>query len=218
VKTKWFIFLDSDDRYTKKAFAQMFDTIKNNEDVDLICSKNSWYLHGTFKRGIFANFFKKNTKLEQYIVNADYGYVWNKIYRTDFIVNNKIKFLSGNLSEDLYWSTLILDKKPKIAFCTHHTYFYTKGKKNVSFTLTAKKCEMYVDMLKHIIENTNNKLLSTWLYVNMLLWCSTKIKTDDEIKNIVSQLNKLVVDKSFNYKVSLWKKICYKHVKKYFSI
>jgi hypothetical protein len=197
----------------------MFNTIKNKNDIDMICSKNNWYRWGVFHRGIFANLFKKKTTLDQYIANADYGYLWNKIYRTNFFISNSISSLPGLIiSEDLYLTTLILDKKPNIAFCNHHTYFYAKSKNNMSASLTVKKCEMFVIMLKNIIDKTNNNRLIMWAYISMLLWCSIKIKTNNDIKNIVMQLNKLIKDKSIDYKLSLWKIICYNHVKKYFSI
>lgn len=201
VKTKWCCFCDADDIYSPNAFKQMIKAAK--PDTDIVVSKVVWYKKHTFFRGLYANFFNKRFTLEKYIHKCDYSYLWNKLYRYEFIkqVNPYFPDRVG-MWEDLFASIQLLQNKPKLAFCTKHTYTYVKGSAsgNISLNVKEKECKNFVVMYKWIVENIKNQELIDNYFVS----CEMILKYIRQYDYII-QLE--AIHKPVIKKMALWRKI-----------
>jgi hypothetical protein len=172
-----------------------------NCDTDIIVSKIIWYQKNTFIRSLFANLFNKKYTLQKYINKCDYGYIWNKLYRYEFIKQINPHFFERiRMLEDLFISVQLLDKNPKIALCTRHTYFYTKSKGSMSLGINNDDCNNFIKLYEWVSKNINNKELIT----NFYLTCKFTLKYIKK-SEYIEQLNKIGVPEL--KKLTWWRKI-----------
>lgn len=121
-------FIDSDDFIDKNFIETLYDTAKK-ENADIACA------------GIIRENDKKKTVLIEYpeynsatdikgkfkLVNSPkYNFVWNKIYRKSSLVENNIKFVSGMIYEDMWFTPDVLEKLGEIVVCPNTYYHYWK--------------------------------------------------------------------------------------------
>jgi len=61
-------------------------------------------------------------------------YPWDKVYRRDFLVNNKIEFLNYGIGEDVYFASMAKTKRARIKVIDYVGYTWTYNEASVSNT------------------------------------------------------------------------------------
>ncbi|MDR2829548.1 MAG: glycosyltransferase [Methanobrevibacter sp.] len=121
-KSKYVMFLDSDDTYNTYTCEYLYDAIEEN-DVDFA---DCW------SRSATVNNLKEYSKhtLQGYTChththnNVIYGGIWNKIYKKSFLDNYNIRFLDHGHAEDVYFSLLSYAKVNKWLEVKYVGYFH----------------------------------------------------------------------------------------------
>lgn len=139
--SKYIAFLDSDDFVDANFYEKLYLNIEK-ENADIACAsiirennKKKSYLID-YKQVVVA----LNTR-EQFML-ADcpkYNFVWNKLYRKDFITKNKLKFVPGMIYEDMWFTPDVLEAANSIVAVPDTYYHYWKHKN----TLIKGDCDKY---------------------------------------------------------------------------
>ena len=124
---KYIYFLDSDDLIISKYFLEFVEyAISNQLDV---CS--SQFCVNEKKINCFENSVMVDDTFEY--DNFHIGYVWNKLYRRKFLIDNSIVFDSQlSFGEDLVFNLLVLKFDIKIGIYGKTTYCYTINDSGIS--------------------------------------------------------------------------------------
>ena len=120
---KYIMFIDNDD-YIENNYIE--DYINNINDNDILIGG---YERVTESKVLFS-YVLRNTEWSKYIIVAP----WAKLYRTDFLRENDIKFLNYNIGEDVYFSIKAYSFNPKISFINNNGYKWYFNQKSVSNT------------------------------------------------------------------------------------
>lgn len=124
VDSKFFCFVDSDDilesnyvecMYTK-AVSDASDIVFSDYNIlnKGMVSKVNTYIHGG-----------PGDYIKAMLAHGMWGVVWNKMFRTEFVIKNEIYFLDGfNFWEDLYFCISSLSHAPLISHTRTSLYNY----------------------------------------------------------------------------------------------
>lgn len=139
--SKYIAFLDSDDFVDANFYEKLYLNIEK-ENADIACAsiirennKKKSYLID-YKQVVVA----LNTR-EQFML-ADcpkYNFVWNKLYRKDFINKNNLKFVPGMIYEDMWFTPDVLEAANSVVAVPDTYYHYWKHKN----TLIKGDCDKY---------------------------------------------------------------------------
>ena len=144
---QWITFVDSDDWIEADYYENIFDTIKDR-DVDIMYSggyiwefekrtitrkgiKHNFCYHRQIHiekwKDLFAKIVEGNVASEDFETEACEAVCWNKIYRRQFLIENKILFLPDLYRhEDILFNLLAVEKADVVAGCTYIGYHYRK--------------------------------------------------------------------------------------------
>lgn len=125
-KGKYIMFIDADDYlepnyYSVVSKYLVLDNKKNNQyDWIVFCSN---YDGSKISR---KNLFEGIASLDYKYTNLYLGVVWSKIYRKEFIVNNKLYFEDdiSRHGEDILYNLQLLTFNPKVKVTNEHIYNY----------------------------------------------------------------------------------------------
>lgn len=148
---EYIMFIDNDDFFDKDYVMTFVNCInKNNLDVVI-----GGYRRPDSKGNVVENIRLVDTPYSRYKIVA----AWAKIYRLDYIKNNKIEFLVSNIGEDIFFTiqAVNLTKKIKVIDYVGYNWFYNK--KSVSLTKHKKmnKDLQFSFMLNQVYECLQNK-------------------------------------------------------------
>lgn len=141
-KGEYIGYVDSDDYVDPTMFEKLYNTAsKNNSDM-VICGNYVVSEDYSILKTELLNFptDKHNCK-DNYNLIFDKMAVWNKIYKKELILNNKIDFRSQKWYEDLDFTIPLLLKSKRIDFVNEPLYYYllregsTMNNKNVTRNL-----------------------------------------------------------------------------------
>lgn len=128
VKTKYTVFIDSDDTIEKDYLKLMIDESEINDFDITICDYN------IIKNGINTIFNNssacKNTNDSNELISSMlehkiWGVLWNKLIKTEVYRDNNISFIDGvNMWEDLYFCINILCNTKKVGHVKKPLYNY----------------------------------------------------------------------------------------------
>ena len=82
--------------------------------------------------------------------------LWNKIYKTSFLKENKIKFSEGYIYEDMPFIYEVYTKADKIGILREALYYYRVNTQNSTMTKNDKKVLDRVDMVEKSLEIFKN--------------------------------------------------------------
>ena len=192
----YIMFIDQDD-YIADDYVEQFVTSirKNDNDVAI----------GGFKRvneigKVLYQMNLKNTYWSRYNIITP----WAKIYKTDFLIKNKVDFFSYGIGEDVYFNILLYSKNPKVTITSYNGYFWLYNEKSVSNT-SHKGLNEDLDILKLLDKinclNTNDDIYINYYIRKFYIWYllysgkySTKemfIKENQRIKEWIKE-NRIV--------------------------
>lgn len=128
VKTKYTVFIDSDDTIEKDYLKLMINESEINDFDITICDYN------IIKNGINTTFNNssscKNTNdpnelISSMLEHKIWGVLWNKLIKTKVYRDNNISFIDGiNMWEDLYFCVNILSNTKKVGHVKKPLYNY----------------------------------------------------------------------------------------------
>ncbi len=201
-------YVDSDDFVEKDMYKKLYNkAIENDYDIVVCGNYNVSEDYKTKNIDTFTNYY--NTDLE----NLFFGKmaVWNKIYKRDILIKNKLEFKEKVWYEDLAFTLKTVMNSNTFAFIDEPLYDYliregsTMNNSNVQRNLEI--LDAFDDILSYIIHNKNevhfNKiefLAIDHIYISAVVRV-LKADADDKVKR--ETIKKLVdyVNKKFpNYK------------------
>ncbi|WP_198295004.1 glycosyltransferase family 2 protein [Brachyspira pilosicoli] len=126
-------FIDSDDFISEDFLYNLYNTAKKY-DSDMVNTLNIKFyknqkitkFYYTFYDKEFESTWNLNDIENSFSKQAIAPYVWNKIYRTSFLVNNNLNFMTTKFgaSEDTNFLVKLMLHKPKISFNNNSIYYY----------------------------------------------------------------------------------------------
>jgi len=125
---KYIVFADADDYLPSRAYEFMYQEIRNQyADVivgdyyEVIDNKSKYYCNTNESNREFVMFFAG-------------GVVWNKIYRKDFLISNKIYFKKYNSGEDTLFLGDVYIKNPVVYHLSEDVYHHFQRTTDTSTT------------------------------------------------------------------------------------
>lgn len=154
------IFLDVDDAIEPQKFLDLFRKLDDDPDIDLVVfghsfdyyCKNKLYridemktpLSGIIKSSLWIS------KLEELYCTNSLTPIWNKIFKRDFLVKNKIYLRKDMfLYEDLEYSLRCIARCKKILFEPEIIYHYRQSENTIK---RLQRVEHISDLIQHIEE------------------------------------------------------------------
>ncbi len=195
---KYISFVDSDD-YISKNFISSLMNIIIESDLDIaISSFNQQFEDKTiFKSKYHKKWLKKLVSKKDFLKYAicragSIGYVWNKIFKKDFLINNNIKFINTKYAEDTMFLLNCLEYNPKIGFTNQTTYFYRKH--SSSLTNNIKVDDTYIfehEKVNKMIETSSfNKELFKFIYRRRLVLLFKTSNKNNCLKMVKNYINR----------------------------
>ena len=162
---KYIFFLDSDDYLINNGLEKLANLIQNNNGINLVI-----FTHYTMKAGdkfikskniFFRNFLecRVNDLFKFYNNNFCFGFCWSYVFERNFIIKEKLQFLSGvSVGEDRLFVYRSLCCCKKFIFYKKPFYCYRLGgklslrKQKASFNVCVDYLKIINEMCKFIIK------------------------------------------------------------------
>lgn len=150
---EWITFLDADDWMQNDRLTRLAGFINTNPDIQIFWNstciwKNGKHVHDVNRHGNILWEMKDNRLLSR--SNWDIGYCWDKIYKSDLLKKNNIRFPEGVwMCEDTLFNILC--------------YAHAKKIKSVNIRLSHHIIKKYNN-----IDNRNSVTGMVWLYNNVI--------------------------------------------------
>ena len=162
-------FVDSDDWVDLNYFEKLYNAAKKY-DSDI--AAGDFYRQGKILKSkklklLKEEFFTNTTIKAKQVLVPKYNYVWNKLYRTTFLLQNNFFFPEGKLYEDMYWTIRIINNSNGLVTVPNTFYHYRKvpgsivTQKSINYQIDRFKAEK--DMLNYMKEN-NIPILVNYKY------------------------------------------------------
>ena len=200
---KYIMFVDNDD-YLDKDYIQTFIKIAMQGDYDVVLGG---YRRPNSDGKIVKESTLKDTQWSKLMITAP----WAKIYKKQYLIENKIEFFCGNLGEDVYFNlkAMFLSKKIKIVDYVGYNWFFNNQSVSNTTQKNIKKLQVYellnscYDMLKqdNLLEE-NYEIIKTYFtrYIIWLISFSTKRLPYKTISEEYDKLFKWLEEKFPDYK------------------
>ena len=200
-KGKYIIFIDNDD-FIDKDYVE--NHVKAIGDNDVLISG---YRRPNNDGKIIKELKLEETEWSKLMVLAP----WAKIYRKDYLIDNKIEFLTNNIGEDVYFNlyALLYSKKVKIIDYVGYNWFYNeesvsntiqKDFRDIRVFYLLDKCYEIVDEKDILKDNYQLVEMHFIRYIMWFLSYSTKRRKFKEISEVYDKLFNWLKEKFPNYK------------------
>lgn len=202
---KYYAFLDADDFFEETFLEQMYEAAEQNASDIVICRIHYFDdIHQTkIPREIFEelqylpqnkNHFNR-TDIPDYLFQISNGWAWDKLFRADFIKQNKLLFQSGRTANDGYFVYMALAKANVITkldkFLVNQRINNTQSLSNTRETSWYCGFQMLYDIAKNLKQNELYTLLErsflnfclkyvAWSFEEMKQW-----SVKEDIYNII---------------------------------
>lgn len=239
-KGRYIGFVDGDD-YVKNNYLSLFYNKAIKENADIVVGKyyrlekNKLRLPDVAFIPSFYYENKKNYDIEKTRIRTSKGlrndvfirgYLWNKFYKKEFIINNNLSFLSISVCiEDMFFNYLAFLYSSKTTFINNRTYIYRIRSGSYVTKDPIKVAQKYINnfyLYKYVaIHEFNNKKLGNAPYRRMgfsLMLEGIKhkdmldISLFNYIKMVYRQMKKLKKN-TYIHEGDEWEKAVYLYIK-----
>jgi glycosyltransferase involved in cell wall biosynthesis len=130
---KYVGFIDSDDFIEEDMFSHLYEMCISDHTEISVCG---YYIHDingliTEKNSVNDKIiFNNNIEAIKYCINSDNINAWNKLYKKQLFEN--IKYPKGKIYEDVFTTTLLLEKSKSIAISSQPKYHYINRNNSIS--------------------------------------------------------------------------------------
>lgn len=139
-KGEYVYFIDSDDYISKYFLYNLYNTAKkynsdivNTLNIKFDRNKKLSKFYYTFSDKEFESSWNLNDIENFYSKQAIAPYVWNKLYKTSFLLNNNLYFMDMKFGvEDANFTIKLMAHKPKISFNNRSIYYYRQIENSLS--------------------------------------------------------------------------------------
>ena len=173
--------------------------------ADIVCFNYITLKNGQeYKPTSFSKLKKEfyNTKeLKKIFVYDLYPTVWNKVFSTEFILNNKLLFINTCISEDIHFNFYAkIYAKNLLMLKNHYFYYYRVREKSLSNTYDEKYMQTIDDLIQIKTDLINKNIFKEYKkdfyrYINIVLNFSYDLLPED-LKQVYRERSKLLYDKS----------------------
>lgn len=122
---KYIMFVDCDD-WIDSDYLQKFVEEIESRNLDIVIGG----YHRTTNDKVLYEMRLKNTSWSRYMIMAP----WSRIYRRDFLLENKIDFLNNSIGEDMYFNLQAINLTDKISIIDYCGYNWFCNAKSISNT------------------------------------------------------------------------------------
>lgn len=120
---EYIVFIDSDDGFSRNdALQTINDDLRSANEPDVALTENNFKLtENTGSKALNLLLCGKGLKVV----------VWDKVYRREFVENNKLRFIEGFVHEDLYWTPVSLQKAKSVCL-TQSFIFHRENAQSIT--------------------------------------------------------------------------------------
>lgn len=154
-KSKYIMFLDSDDSLEKDACEKMYQKIESDRLDVVICDFYKEYENGNIEE-IKTPYFENSSLKDNPNIITEYLCPWAKIYKRDLLIKNNIRFVENLKYEDAPFvieSLCCAKKIGKLEECLN--YYFIHG--NSETTVRDKRCFDIIKIIDKIRKYTKKK-------------------------------------------------------------
>ena len=204
-KGEYIAFLDSDDYVEEDMYEKLYKLAKK-ENSDMVECDFIWEYPNKQKEDIGQIYTNKKQMLEKVRVVA-----WNKLIKTNIVIENKITFPKGYRYEDVEFTYKLVPYLNKVSFLKKPCVHYVQRENSISNLQNERTKEIF-NVLDHVLDfyKKNNiydeyKEELEYIYTRYLL-CSSLLRMV-KIKNKKIK-NKLLEEtwEKLNYNFPNWKR------------
>ena len=209
-------FLDSDDLLIDNSLPYLLDKatslkadlvvadfiIMNDEQISQINNKPIVQTDGTIQERI-------NEELFTYDLNPHFCFVWNALYKRDFLNHHQLRFIPNIYFEDIPFTHQCYIKANHSIRINWQFIIYRKGHESITSKFSIKKAMDYCEIIAYLWELSKDKGLaesirqklrdSTFISFSMLFYFLTtcKVISYSEKVNVLNVLKKDIPNLSF---------------------
>lgn len=145
---KYVLFLDSDDYLMSNSLKDIVESISRSK-ADFFVSGYNMLKFGTFEQKKIENKKKGEATIED--VPNLLSNAWRYIVNKDFIINNKLYFRVGMLSEDIEWISNVIYKSKSFELINENFYVYRVDR--VGSIMSDNSIKRQMDALEGIVNS-----------------------------------------------------------------
>lgn len=161
---KYVLFVDSDDSLDKYAVEELYNAAHENNAQLVICGFYEVHCDsdGTIKGNVLVcperNIFRGKDEIHRRVPYLDMStvgrYAWNKLYQTQFLLDNKIEFEKIEPIEDICFNLKVYDNAETMVTIDKPLYLYFKRSnvKTLSNTYNDKLFDLFKERYIRISE------------------------------------------------------------------
>ena len=157
VKTKYFMFVDSDDYISE----DLLEKCSQYDNYDLLCFKGykvteEYKIIEKMEKKNFENYNGKNVLLSFIKQNILFLVPWGYIYNIEVFKKNNLKYPKGYVMEDAGITPIVILKSNKVISIDLYGYYYVQTNESIMRTNKQKRIDLKTKSILFHMDNLNN--------------------------------------------------------------
>lgn len=193
---KYVMFLDSDDFWDDiYALDHLYKNLYDSK-IDILIMNSKKFYQNINKYSAEKHHYEKVKKygMRQLLERNLYvACAWDKIIKREFLRTNKLKFVEGQLSEDVEWCARLLLCDPQMDYINESFYCYRQQNSlSITSNVGIRNLQNIADIIiKYSFYIEYNEVLAHYLAQQYVLWLAvSNLATEPEIKELNHKMKK----------------------------